>query len=234
MKSYNQPPILIKLALEAACVMLGVTPKVIEVGEGKNMKKEYDYWGKAKKLLNEHKKFLDSLVKYPKDDIPDDRLNKIKEYLENPKFRPEIIRNASEAAEGICKWVIAICKYNDVAVQVKPKIAALDAATEKLKKVTQELKEKENALQELIDKKALLQNKFNQQNLERLSLSTQIQDCQIKLDRALKLTGSLGKERGRWVERAEQLKIEKESLLGDVIVASACISYLGPFPGKQY
>ena len=130
---------MIKLALEAACVMLGVTPKVIEVGEGKNMKKEYDYWTKAKKLLNEHKKFLDSLVKYPKDDIPDDRLVKIKEYLENPKFRPEIIRNASEAAEGICKWVIAICKYNDVAVQVKPKIAALDAATEKLKKVTQEL-----------------------------------------------------------------------------------------------
>jgi len=42
----------------------------------------------------------------------------------------------------------------------------------------------------------------------------------------------LGKERGRWVERADQLKIEKESLLGDVIVSSACISYLGPFPGK--
>jgi len=116
MKTYNQPPILIKLALEAACVMLGVTPKVTETGEGKNMKKEYDYWSKAKKLLNEHKKFLDSLVKYPKDDIPDDRLVKIKEYLENPKFRPEIIRNASEAAEGICKWVIAICKYNEVAV----------------------------------------------------------------------------------------------------------------------
>ena len=37
MKSYNSPPILIKLALEAACVMLGVAPKVIEVGEGKNM-----------------------------------------------------------------------------------------------------------------------------------------------------------------------------------------------------
>lgn len=36
MKSYIQPPILIKLALEAACVMLGKQPKIIEVGEGKN------------------------------------------------------------------------------------------------------------------------------------------------------------------------------------------------------
>ena len=82
MKSYNSPPILIKLALEAACVMLGIQPKITEVGEGKNMRKEYDYWGKAKKLLNEHKKFLESLVKYDKDNIPDVRLGKIKEYLD--------------------------------------------------------------------------------------------------------------------------------------------------------
>jgi len=40
-----------------------------------------------------------------------------------------------------------------------------------------ELQEKQKALQELMDKKALLQSKFNQQNIERLSLSTQIQDC---------------------------------------------------------
>lgn len=132
MKSYNSPPILIKLALEAACVMLGIQPKITEVGEGKNMRKEFDYWGKAKKLLNEHKKFLESLVKYDKDNIPDDRLGKIKEYLENPKFKPEVIKNASEAAEGICKWVIAICKYNDVAVNVRPKQQALAEATAKL------------------------------------------------------------------------------------------------------
>lgn len=46
---------------------------------------------------------------------------KIREYLDNPKFKPEVIKNASEAAEGICKWVIAICKYNDVAILVRPK-----------------------------------------------------------------------------------------------------------------
>jgi dynein heavy chain len=31
MKSYNQPPYPIKLALEASCIMLGVPPKMIEV-----------------------------------------------------------------------------------------------------------------------------------------------------------------------------------------------------------
>jgi dynein heavy chain len=62
-------------------------------------------------------------------------MERIVEYLENPKFVPENIRNASEAAEGICKWVIAICKYDVVAKEVRPKRAALVEASEKLERV---------------------------------------------------------------------------------------------------
>ena len=34
-----------------------------------------------------------------------------KDYTSNPEFDPAKIRNASTAAEGLCKWVIAIEKY---------------------------------------------------------------------------------------------------------------------------
>lgn len=44
---------------------------------------------------------------------------------------PEKIRNASEAAEGICKWVIAVCKYNNIAKEVRPRREALAAAQAK-------------------------------------------------------------------------------------------------------
>jgi hypothetical protein len=70
LKSYNNPPYLIRLALEGACVMLGVSPKMEDVGEGKNKTKVPNYWGKAKKLLSDYKKFLHSLEKYQKDNIP--------------------------------------------------------------------------------------------------------------------------------------------------------------------
>ena len=46
----------------------------------------------------------------------------------NPKFVPEEIRKASEAAEGICKWVIAICKYDVIAKEIRPKREALAVA----------------------------------------------------------------------------------------------------------
>lgn len=34
-----------------------------------------------------------------------------KDYTSSPEFDPAKIRNASTAAEGLCKWVIAIEKY---------------------------------------------------------------------------------------------------------------------------
>lgn len=34
-----------------------------------------------------------------------------KEYTSNPEFDPAKIRNASTAAEGLCKWVCAMDKY---------------------------------------------------------------------------------------------------------------------------
>ena len=82
MKSFNTPPAPIKLALEAACIMLGIQPKLIDppaqkLGSGKKLGKIPDYWEKSKKLLNDYKKFLSSLENYEKDNIPDDRIHKI-------------------------------------------------------------------------------------------------------------------------------------------------------------
>ncbi len=40
----------------------------------------------------------------------------MKAFLEVNKgnFTPEKIQKASQAAEGLCKWCIAICEYNSV------------------------------------------------------------------------------------------------------------------------
>lgn len=50
---------------------------------------------------------------YPtQDNINQTIIGKIcKDYVCSPKFDPAKIRNASTAAEGLCKWVIAIEKY---------------------------------------------------------------------------------------------------------------------------
>lgn len=74
-----------------------------------------DYWPAAKKLLGDLK-FLDSLKEYDKDNIPAPVMTKIRAtYIKNPEFDPAVIKNVSSAAEGLCKWIIALETYDKVA-----------------------------------------------------------------------------------------------------------------------
>ena len=60
--------------------------------------------------------FLDSLKEYDKDNIPGPVIKKIRDrYITNSEFDPDIVRNVSSACEGLCKWVIAVETYDQVA-----------------------------------------------------------------------------------------------------------------------
>jgi len=74
-------------------------------------------------------KFLDSLLHFDKDNIPDKVIETIrKEYLTNPDFNPEKIKKVSTACEGLCRWVIAMSEYDIIAKIVAPKKQALARA----------------------------------------------------------------------------------------------------------
>ena len=52
--------------------------------------------------------FLDSLVNYDKENIPDSCLKAIEPYLNNSEFDPSFIKSKSVAAAGLCSWAINI------------------------------------------------------------------------------------------------------------------------------
>lgn len=53
--------------------------------------------------------------------------------------------------------------------------------------------------------------------------------CERRLINAGKLINLLGDEGGRWLDTVALLNKEQEMLIGDVFVAAAQISYMGPF-----
>lgn len=60
-------------------------------------------------------KFLESLKEYDKDHIPAPIIKKIREkYVVNPEFDPAVVKNASSACEGLCKWIKALDVYDSV------------------------------------------------------------------------------------------------------------------------
>lgn len=74
-----------------------------------------DYWGPSKRLLGDMN-FLAMLKEYDRDNIPAHVMAKIrKEYITNPEFDPAKVANASSAAEGLCKWILAMEIYDRVA-----------------------------------------------------------------------------------------------------------------------
>lgn len=60
-------------------------------------------------------------------------------------------------------------------------------------------------------------------------LEDNIDLCSKKLDRAEKLIGGLGGEKDRWTEAARALGEKYINILGDVLLASGVVAYLGAF-----
>ncbi|EDK99999.1 mCG115458, isoform CRA_c [Mus musculus] len=220
-KSMKSPPAGVKLVMEAVCILKGIKADKIPDPTGSGKKTE-DFWGPAKRLLGDIR-FLQSLHEYDKDNIPPAYMNIIrKSYIPNPDFVPEKIRNASTAAEGLCKWVIAMDSYDKVAKIVAPKKIKLAAAEGKLKVAMEGLRKKQAALHEVQDKLAKLQDTLELNKQKKADLEHQV-------ERAEQLIGGLGGEKTRWSNSALELGHLYINLTGDILISSGVVAYLGAF-----
>ncbi|XP_062475626.1 dynein axonemal heavy chain 7 isoform X1 [Pezoporus occidentalis] len=227
-KSMKSPPSGVKLVMEAICILKGVKADRIPDPSGSGKKIE-DFWGPAKRLLGDIR-FLQSLHEYDKDNIPAAYMAIIrKQYLTNPEFVPEKVRNASTAAEGLCKWVIAMELYDTVAKNVAPKKLKLNQAEGELKIAMDSLRQKQADLKEVQDKLAVLQDTLESKKQEKADLENQVDLCSKKLQRAEQLISGLGGETVRWHDTALDLGQKYTNLTGDILISSGIVAYLGAF-----
>uniref|UniRef100_A0A3P8WKL1 Dynein axonemal heavy chain 7 n=1 Tax=Cynoglossus semilaevis TaxID=244447 RepID=A0A3P8WKL1_CYNSE len=227
-KSMKSPPPAVKLVMEAICILKGLKPDRVPDPSGSGKKVE-DFWGPAKKLLGDIK-FLQSLKEYDKDNIPASLISIIRsKYITNPDFVPEKIRTASTAAEGLCKWVCAMDKYEKVAKVVAPKKEKLAQAEGELKVAMESLQKKQAALKEVQEKLAKLQETLEANKSKKADLEKQVDLCSKKLERAEQLIGGLGGEKTRWSETALRLGELYNNLTGDALISAGVVAYLGAF-----
>jgi len=225
-KNMKSPPAGVKLTMEAVCIMKEVPPIKVAAPDGRG--KVDDYWEPSKKMMNDTK-FLESLQTYDKDNIKASVIEKIKAYVTNPDFDPPLIAKASKAAYGLCCWVRAMEVYDRVAKDVAPKRARLAQAEAEYAEVSALLETKKAALKEVEDKIAALQAQFAETTQRKEELEKQADDCTKKLDRASKLIGGLGGEKDRWTEASAALGEVYNNIVGDVLIGSGVVSYMGPF-----
>uniref|UniRef100_K3WFJ4 Uncharacterized protein n=1 Tax=Globisporangium ultimum (strain ATCC 200006 / CBS 805.95 / DAOM BR144) TaxID=431595 RepID=K3WFJ4_GLOUD len=227
-KAMKKPPDGVKLVMEAVCIMMNVAPLKVKDPNG-GTKKIDDYWVPAQKNLLSDTRFLQNLLEYDKDNISPDAMEKVIPYAANPDFSAEKIRKASVAASGLCSWVHAMVVYDRVAKVVAPKREALKTATTALEKAQSELKGKQDALQVVLDKVAKLEADLAAAYKKKADLQLQVDDCSKKLTRATQLIGGLGGEKARWIEMSAKLQIVYDNVVGDIMLSSGVIAYLGAF-----
>ena len=229
LKNMGNPPAAIKLILEAVCVMKDVKPEKVADPNG-GPKKVDDYFGPAKKMMMDAKSFVEALKSYDKDNIPPRIIKQIREkYIPMEDFTPEKAAKASSACEGLCKWIMAMEIYDRVAKVVAPKKASLAIAEGEYAEAMTGLKAKQAELQVVLDKLKAMQDKLAELAAKKDSLEKQYEDCNNKLERAEKLMSGLGGERVRWGEISQSLGPKYTNLLGDCLLSSGVIAYLGPF-----
>ncbi|KAA6419936.1 MAG: dynein heavy chain axonemal [Trebouxia sp. A1-2] len=229
-KSMKNPPSVVKLVMESVCHMLGVKPKKVQDPTNPS-KKVDDYWEGSQKLLGESG-FLQKLQTYDKDNIPPEVIVKIRPYMDNPDFEPEVVKKASKAAYGLVSWVRAMEAYDRVAKVVAPKKEKLAAAEGEYSELMTGLNQKKAELAAVEANLAALNAKLKEMQDQKQQLERDVDLCSKKLDRATKLIGGLGGEKTRWTEVAEKLGKDYINLTGDVLLSAAFIAYLGAFTGS--
>lgn len=132
-------------------------------------------------------------------------------------------------AKSVSLWVIAMDKFAKIFKVVEPKIRRKEAAEAELTQVMEVLKEKQKQLAAVEAKIQALKDNIDEKNREFQVIQDSVDLTYGRINRAGRLTSALADEEVRWKESVKVLTQELACVPGDVLVAAACVAYLGAF-----
>lgn len=238
LKVLNNPPIEIKETFIAVQHLYCGIDELIQT-DNKGRLKETDLaasWKTSQKWMANPQKFMDQLLEFAKkidsQEVNGQNFKAIKYLIDRPEFNKEELNVKSAAAGGVCDWIRNIYMYYDVVVTVEPMRIAVKEAQVKLEEATNKKNEMEALVAELNAKLAILQAAFDEAMAKKQAAVDKAEYCAERLSRANRLVNALGAEKDRWSNSIITLGKELEVVLGDVLIASAFVSYVGPFSKK--
>ena len=235
MKSVQAPGKSIVKMFEVACYMMKdmmKLPKPKKPQDDKQKEVDPEGWFALAKLnlLNAPKQFLQNMIEYDKDNIPDELVQKVDKILQTEEsLTDERITSASKDLVPVKVWVKAMITYHETLKIVNPKRALAAEKGKELEVVMAKLNEARAKVKAIDDKLAALGAELAALEKKTKELNEQIDDCKKKLVRAEKMIGGLGGEKDRWTKIVADLTEQATLVTGDCLVAAGNISYCGPF-----
>jgi dynein heavy chain 1 len=218
LKSLNNPPAPVKLALEAICLLLGEATSD---------------WRTIRSIIV-RENFISTIVNFCTEDISDNvRDQMINKYLNNPDYNFDKVNRASVACGPLVKWATAQVNYADMLKRVEPlrnELKSLEKQADVNKRRGEEtttlISTLEHSIASYKEEYALL---ISQAQAIKMDLET----VQGKVDRSIGLLKSLAIEKERWEASSETFRTQMSTIVGDTLLSSAFLAYAGYFD-QQY
>jgi dynein heavy chain len=184
-------------------------------------------WLDAKKLLG-NSQLLQLLKAYPKDDLTDKQVKKVNKYFDE-SLTLEKMQTVSKAGYGLLTWVCAILKYYEVAKNVAPLREKVKTMEKAQRQTEAELAQLQTQLAALSKEISELNAQFSEANGELDVLQSEAALMTKRLAAASKLIDGLTGERTRWGNDVKSLGEQSVKLVGDCLLGSSFLSYVGAF-----
>merc|ERR1719482_444348 len=207
LKGFGKPP--------PECIEVCAAVAFLLLGE----KKKQD-WRFATKMMNNPQAFLDSIVEFDANNIPEQSLTNVAPLLAEPFFTYDVMKGKSSAAANLTNWVINIVGYNKIYKKVAPLMEEVRVATETKEAAEEALGIVLARVAEVQAKVAQLNQEKDEAVAEKERVEAEAQKCLDNLSLAERLVNGLADEYVRW---------QGTSFIGDCLLASAFVGYISPF-----
>ena len=179
--------------------------------------------------MKEAQPFIDSLVKFDKENITQETIEKIQPYIDMDAYQPAAMKSTSEACVAICMWGHAMHSFYFINLEIEPLREALTGAKKDKAEAEAVLAEAQAKLAAVEAKLADLNANLDANKAKLDELKQKAATCEAQLERAGQLIGGLGGEKSRWEATVEKLTEKLHNVVGDVVVSAGVIAYNGPF-----
>ncbi|XP_044913421.1 dynein axonemal heavy chain 8 isoform X3 [Felis catus] len=221
-----KPPHLIMRIMD--CVLLLFQKKIDPVTMDPEKPCCKPSWGESLKLMSATG-FLWSLQQFPKDTINEETVELLQPYFNMDDYSLENAKKVCGNVAGLLSWTLAMATFYGVNREVLPLKANLAKQEGRLAVANAEL----GKAQELLDEKQAeldkVQAKFDAAMNEKMDLLNDADMCRKKMQAASTLIDGLSGEKVRWTQQSKEFKAQINRLVGDILLCTGFLSYLGPF-----
>ena len=186
-------------------------------------------WNNALKMLANPIKFIEEIVAFKKEEIDDWILEKLKPILTQPTFNQSDMERQNIAASYLCAWVVNVVEFNRIYKKVEPLMREKEGAEIEAAKKEEELMVVRAKVKAATDTVEGLEQMLRSAVETKEKVEKEADMCLQKLELAKRLVGGLGSENTRWNDNVAKFKEDIKTVVGDALLASAFVSYIGPF-----